>query len=423
MNNAITNIHRRRRTERCFIIAGAGAISLALLFLLILFADIGLRGWRGFLRAEVQLSIDMSPNIIGENGDASALVYQKLVKNALRSRFPESLNTDGNKRELRRQRKQIEKIAGLGGGEILRNMVRQSPDIIGRRVTVWLPAGSTANAYLKGSADAEALLQRKVPREHIARLDELRENGDARTRFNWSFFSAADSRNAERAGIGGALRGSFFTLLLAFLFSFPAGVLAATYLELFAPRNRWFDFIEININNLAAVPSIIFGLLGLSVFINVFGMPRSSPLVGGLTLSLMTLPTIVIASRAAIKSAPPSLLAGALSLGATRMQGVFHHVLPAAMPGILTGSIIGMAQALGETAPLLMIGMVAFVAEAPSGIVDAATALPVQIFLWEDSPERGFEELTATAIIVLLAFLMTMNAAAIFLRQKLEVKW
>ena len=423
MNSATTNIQRRRRTERYFVIAGAGAISLALLFLLILFADIGLRGWRGFLRAEVRLSVDMSPEVIGEKGEVSALVYQKLVKRALHDRFPESLSKDGNKRELRRQKKQIEKIAGLGGGEMLRDMVRQSPDIIGRRVTVWAPAGSMANAYLKGAADAEALVQRKIPLEHIARLDELLKSGDARTSFNWSFFSSADSRSAERAGIGGALRGSFFTLLLAFLFSFPAGVLAATYLELFAPRNRWFDFIEININNLAAVPSIIFGLLGLSVFINVFGMPRSSPLVGGLTLSLMTLPTIVITSRAAIKSAPPTLLAGALSLGATRMQGVFHHVLPAAMPGILTGSIIGMAQALGETAPLLMIGMVAFVAEAPKGITDAATALPVQIFLWADSPERGFEELTATAIIVLLGFLMTMNAAAIFLRQKLEVRW
>ena len=229
------------------------------------------------------------------------------------------------------------------------------------------------------------------------------------------------------AGIGGALRGSFFTLLLAFVISFPAGALAAVYLELFAPRGgrrgKWLDFVEININNLAAVPSVIFGLLGLAVLINIIGLPRSSSWAGGLVLSLMTLPTIIIASRAALKAVPPSLLAAALSLGATRMQGVFHHVLPAAMPGILTGAIIGMAQALGETAPLLMIGMAAFLADAPEGFADAATALPVQIFLWADSPERGFAERTATAILVLLGFLVAMNAAAVWLRRRLETKW
>ena len=208
--------------------------------------------------------------------------------------------------------------------------------------------------------------------------------------------------------------------MLAFLFSFPIGVLSAVYLELFAPRNRWLDFVEININNLAAVPSIIFGLLGLAIFINVFQMPRSSPLVGGLVLALMTLPTIIIAARASLKAVPYSYLSGAMALGATKMQGVFHHVLPSAMPGILTGTIIGMAGALGETAPLLMIGMVAFITEMPTHITDAATALPVQIFLWADNPERGYVERTAAAIIVLLIFLGVMNTAAVLMRRRLE---
>ena len=225
------------------------------------------------------------------------------------------------------------------------------------------------------------------------------------------------------AGIGSALRGSFLTLLLTFLLSFPTAVLAALYLEMFAPRNRWFDFIEININNLAAVPSVIFGLLGLTVFISFFGMPRSSSLVGGMTLSLMTLPTVIIAARAAIRAVPPSLLAGAMSLGATRMQGVFHHVVPAAMPGILTGTIIGMAQALGETAPLLMIGMLAFITEAPTGFTDAATALPTQIFLWANNPERAFAEHAAAAIVCLLLFLILMNATATVIRRRMEIKW
>ena len=251
----------------------------------------------------------------------------------------------------------------------------------------------------------------------------LRNRGGVGRDLIFRFFTAADSRNPELAGIGGALRGSLFTLMLTFLFSFPLAIFAAVYLEMFAPRNRWFDFLEININNLAAVPSVIFGLLGLAVFINIFNLPRSSSLVGGLVLSLMTLPTMIIAARAALKSAPPSLLAAALSLGATKMQGVFHHVLPAAMPGMLTGAIIGMAQALGETAPLLMIGMVAFIAEAPDGIAEAATALPVQIFLWADSPERGFAEKTASAIVALLFFLVIMNAAAVWLRRRLEIKW
>ena len=225
------------------------------------------------------------------------------------------------------------------------------------------------------------------------------------------------------AGIGGAIKGSFFMLLVTLILSFPLGVAAAVYLEEFAPKNRWIDLIEVNINNLAAVPSIVFGLLGLAVFINVFGLPRSAPIVGGLVLTLMTLPTVIIASRAAIKSVPPSVREAALGVGASAMQTVFHHVIPLAMPGMLTGAIIGMARALGESAPLLMIGMIAFIVEVPDTPLDPATALPVQIYLWADSPERAFVERTSAAIMVLLAFLLVMNGLAIWMRKKFERRW
>src|SRR5690606_20144633 len=232
-----------------------------------------------------------------------------------------------------------------------------------------------------------------------------------------------DSREPEMAGLWGAVVGSFFTMLVTLALSFPIGVAAAIYLEEFAPKNRFTDFIEVNINNLAAVPSIIFGLLGLAVFIGFFGMPRSVPLVGGIVLTLMTLPTIIISARAAIKAVPPSIREAALGLGASKMQVVLHHVLPLAMPGMLTGAIIGMAQALGETAPLLMIGMVAFIVDIPSGPVSPATVLPVQIYLWADSPEASFVALTSAAIMVLLTFLIMMNTFAVILRKRLERRW
>ena len=253
-------------------------------------------------------------------------------------------------------------------------------------------------------------------------LDTLQAEGRTESRFNTSFFTSGDSREPEMAGIKAALYGSFYTMLVTFFLAFPIGVMAAVYLEEFAARNRLTDLIEININNLAAVPSIVFGLLGLAVFINFFGLPRSAPLVGGIVLSLMTLPTIIITSRAAIQSVSPSIREAALGVGASKLQTVFHHVLPVAMPGILTGSIIGMAQALGESAPLLMIGMVAFIMDAPSGVTDPSTVLPIQIFLWADSPERGFTEKTSAAIMVLMAFLILMNGLAVFLRKRFELK-
>jgi phosphate transport system permease protein len=264
---------------------------------------------------------------------------------------------------------------------------------------------------------------RRLTDAQLEWVDRLVEQDRLEKRFNTTFFTAGDSREPELSGIRGAVVGSFYTLLVTLLLAFPIGVATAVYLEEYAKRNRWTDLIEVNINNLAAVPSIVFGLLGLAVFINFFGIPRSTPLVGGIVLALMTLPTIIIATRASLKSVPPSIREAALGVGASRTQTVFQHVLPQAMPGMLTGAIIGMAQALGETAPLLMIGMVAFIVDVPGGVTDPSTVLPVQIFLWADSPERAFVERTSAAIMVLLGFLFLMNAIAVVLRKRFEHRW
>ena len=269
----------------------------------------------------------------------------------------------------------------------------------------------------------EAEENRKFSDKEVAVIDRLVADGRIENRANTIFFTKGASREPELAGIWGAVVGSFFTMLITLALSFPLGVAAAIYLEEFAPKNRITDIIEVNINNLAAVPSIVFGLLGLAVFLNFFELPRSAPLVGGMVLALMTLPTIIIASRAALKAVPPSIREAALGVGASKIQAVFHHVLPLAMPGILTGTIIGMAQALGETAPLLMIGMVAFVVDIPAGILDPATVLPVQIYMWADFPEPGFQQKTAAAIMVLLGFLVLMNAIAVLLRKRFERRW
>jgi len=296
--------------------------------------------------------------------------------------------------------------------------------VIGTSIELWVPADDDVDMLMKGHIKRDAPEQeRRMKDNQIAWVDRLVEQGRLESRFNTTFFTAGDSREPELAGILGAASGSFFMLIVTLLLSFPMGVAAAVYLEEFAPQNRWTDLIEVNINNLAAVPSIVFGLLGLAVFINFFGLPRSAPLVGGLVLTLMTLPTIIIASRAALKSVPPSIREAALGIGASKMQTVFHHVLPLSMPGMLTGTIIGMAQALGESAPLLMIGMIAFIVDIPTSVTDPATALPVQIYLWADSPERAFVERTSAAIMVLLAFLITMNALAVMLRKKFERRW
>ncbi|MCG7972645.1 MAG: phosphate ABC transporter permease PstA, partial [Candidatus Thiodiazotropha taylori] len=299
-----------------------------------------------------------------------------------------------------------------------------NPALIGSKAEVWVVADDDVDMLIKGHIDLRLPeSDRRIKDNQLGWIHLLQERDRIEKRFNTTFFTAGDSREPELSGIKGAVAGSFFTLLICLTIAFPVGVAAAVYLEEFAPKNRWTDLIEVNINNLAAVPSIVFGLLGLAVFINFFGLPRSVPLVGGLVLALMTLPTIIIASRAALKSVPPSIREAALGIGASPMQTITHHVLPLALPGMLTGTIIGMAQALGETAPLLMIGMVAFIVDVPGSVMDPSAVLPVQIYLWADSPERAFVERTSAAIMVLLAFLISMNLLAVWLRKKFERRW
>lgn len=406
-------LHRRHQKEKTFRVLGALMLSVGILFLLVLIGSMVAQGWRTMLTASIDLAVYVDPAVVGEQGEANPLKYQKIIHRSLYQQFP-AVQTRGDK-------KQLKQLLSFSAALQLHKAVTASPDKVGSTVSMAFNASSVASRYLKGGIDTTLPEQlRNITDKQIAWLEQLKQQDKVALSFNTGFFTNPDSRDAESAGIGVALMGSFYTILLALLISFPISVATAIYLEMFAPKNKWLDFIEININNLAAVPSVVFGLLGLAIFINFFGMPRSSSLVGGFVLSLMTLPTIIIAARAALKAVPPSYLSAALALGATKVQGVFHHVLPAAMPGILTGTIIGVAGTLGETAPLLMIGMVAFVSQMPEGITDAATVLPVQIFLWADSPERGFAERSAAAILVLLVFLLAINLFAIWLRNKFE---
>ena len=306
--------------------------------------------------------------------------------------------------------------------EAIAKRVAADPQVIGKTIQVVFPVSPPFAQLAKGE-EPKVLNPRFTP-EQIKAFDTFEKEGLLRTPLNWELFFNADSRFPERAGLAGAITGTFLMLIVCFALSFPVGIAAAVYLEEFAPRNRLTDLIEVNINNLAAVPSVVFGLLGLAVFLGFFGLPRSTPLVGGMVLSLVTLPTIIIATRAALKAVPPSIREAALGIGASKHQVMMHHVLPLAMPGILTGTIIGMAHALGETAPLLLIGMNAFIPSIESmGILEPATTLPTQIFSWADSPERGFVSRTSAAILVLLGFLVVMNMLAIVLRQRFQRKW
>lgn len=411
-------LKRRYARERRFQLYGKMAVSIGFIFLALLLSDIILKALPAFQTTEIKLEIALDRETLELAADAplnqetlAAINYSGLIKNALQKAFPEI--------KKRKDKKELYRLISGGAEFVLRDRVLAQPELIGETpLTLWFAADDDVDTFYK--------LEKKTSRisdKQVELIQQLSDANNIRTSFNTTFFTASDSREPEQAGIRGALMGSFWTLIVTLLISLPVGIAAAVYLEEFAPQNRFTDFIEININNLAAVPSIVFGLLGLAVFINFFGMPRSAPLVGGLVLSLMTLPTIIISSRAALKSVPPSIKEAALGVGASHMQTVFHHALPLAMPGILTGAIIGMAQALGETAPLLMIGMVAFIVDVPGGIVDSATVLPVQIYLWADSPERAFTALTAATILVLLAFLAAMNAVAIYLRKHFEIRW
>jgi phosphate transport system permease protein len=406
---------RRYRAEKRFRLYGIVAIVLSMIFLVFLFVSISANGYTAFQQTFVQLDIHLDPEIL-DAGSLADANYQGLVKQSLADMFPEVTT--------RREKRQLYGMVSNGAAYQLQDYVRKNQNQIGSVIQIWVPADDDVDMVVKGHIRRDVPeAERRVKDNQLSWIDEFQEQGRLEKRFNTTFFSAGDSREPELAGIKGAVSGSFYTLIVTLLLSFPIGVAAAVYLEEFAPKNRWTDIIEVNINNLAAVPSIVYGLLGLAVFLNFFGLPRSVPLVGGLVLTLMTLPTIIIASRAALKSVPPSIREAALGVGASRTQMVMHHVLPLALPGMLTGTIIGMAQALGETAPLLMIGMVAFIVDIPGGFTDPSTVLPVQIFLWADSPERAFLEKTSAAIMVLLAFLVTMNALAVFLRKKFERRW
>ena len=412
---------KRRAAERRFRAYGVAAIALAMGALLWLIFSIVSTGYSAFVQTNVKLNVHFDPQVVDPGGDRDPDAlrnanYAALYGHALQAIFPDA--------KKRRDRRELRRLVSSGADLELRDAVLSDPDLIGKTREIWLTASDDMDQFHKGKLSREIPEgERPFKDKQIAWYDKLSADGRVEAQFNTTLFSAGASREPEQAGIWGAIVGSFWTMLITLLLSFPVGVSAAVYLEEFAPKNRWTDLIEVNINNLAAVPSIVFGLLGLAVFLNFFGLPRSAPLVGGMVLALMTLPTIIIATRAALRAVPPSIREAALGIGASRQQTVAHHVLPLALPGTLTGTIIGMAQALGETAPLLMIGMVAFIVDIPDGPLSASTVLPVQIFLWSDLPERAFVERTSAAILVLLAFLVAMNLLAVLLRKRFERRW
>jgi phosphate transport system permease protein len=402
-----SRIAKRYAAERRFKLLGLGAVLLSGAFLaFLLFVMVG-NGARGFTYTHVAVPVDFKamPLTIDTarlgDADADQVIANAGLSDIVAFAADEALGTDGSK------------LISENAWKEVRSQIKDDPELLNGKTVFELPASSEVDIAAKEGAKGAL----------GATVAKLKADGKLSTGIHWPFFKNADATDPAVAGIWGALKGSVLTIFIAFLIAFPTGVLAALYLEEYAAKNRWTDLIEVSINNLAAVPSIIFGLLALAVFINWFGLCQASPLVGGLTLALMTMPVIVIASRNAIKSVPPSIRDAALGVGASPVQVVFHHVLPLALPGILTGTIIGMARALGETAPLLLVGMRAFIGDVPGGICSPSTVLPMQIFLWSDEVDRGFVEKTSAAIIVLLIVLLSMNAFAIYLRNKFEKRW
>ena len=399
-------IARRYAGERRFRMLGLGAIVLSAGFLAFLIVTMVAQGAAGFTETRVALPIDFAAaeltvtpeQLRGDRGDLAlaGAGLEGVVDGAAGMAFAQQGGAA---------------LLSDGAWLRVRDALKANPGMLRGRATIEVPVASEIDVAYKGDGSPEA---EKI----VSTLGDRLSRG-----LNQDFFGNADATDPTRVGIWGALKGSLLTMFVTLILAFPIGVLSALYLEEYAPKNRWTDLIEVSINNLAAVPSIIFGLLGLAVFLGTLGLPRSAPIVGGLTLALMTMPVIVIAGRNAIKAVPPSIRDAALGVGASPVQVVFHHVLPLALPGILTGTIIGMARALGETAPLLMIGMRAFIAAPPQGLTDPATVLPVQIFLWSDEVARGFVEKTSAAIIVLLVVLLAMNGLAIYLRNRFETRW
>jgi phosphate transport system permease protein len=400
-------VAKRYAAERRFRVIGFAAIALSCAFLAFLLITMGAKGLTGFTQIEARVAIDFPrSDLILDPAALRGPDREQVIASA-------SLEGPLSQAAIAAYGENAAELFGAAGTRALGRALLADPSLLQRRAELWLPVASPIATAAKGDG---------VPAiEQLVAAIEAKDG--FKRRFNPDFLTASDATDPSAVGVWGALKGSFLTILVTIALAFPIGVLSALYLEEFAPRNRWTDLIEVSINNLAAVPSIIFGLLGLAVFLNFMHLPRSAPLVGGLTLALMTMPVIVIAGRNAIKSVPPSIRDAALGVGASKMQVVFHHVLPLALPGILTGTIIGMARALGETAPLLMIGMRAFIATPPESITAPASVLPVQIFLWSDEVDRGFVEKTSAAIIVLLIFMLLMNGLAIYLRNRFEQRW
>ena len=413
---------KRRNKEKLFEIYGIVAILFAISMLLILFASIFSKGYSAFFQTRIILDIELQEQVVDPDGARNIDVirganYTKLINNSLY----DIMDIDSSHPKA----KEISSISTYNNMLLIRDYVVSNPDQVGTIKKFNLIASDDVDQYIKGNITVTGISEnnRKISNYQVDAIKKLESNGNVLKVFNKTFFTKSDSREPEVSGILGALLGSFYCLLVALFVAVPLGVFSAIYLQEFAKKNKFTDFIEININNLAAVPSIVFGLLGLSVFINFFHLPRSAPLVGGLVLALMSLPTIVIVTRASLLAVPDSIRDGAMALGASKMQAIFNQVLPLATPGICTGVIISLARALGETAPLLMIGMIAFIPDIPTSITDPSTALPAQIFMWADHPERAFVERTSAAILILLSFLIVMNSAAIYIRYKFEKKW
>lgn len=412
IRNGLSARHRRESRLKLY---GILALAFAFGMLALVLTSLLATGFRAFTQTHIALEVFIDPEEVSLE-QLPRGGFEDVLETSVMRYFPDVTENI--------ERRAVTGILSNGAEFILRDRVVANPDLIGQTVTFRFPVSDTYDQLAKGFIRRDtAEANRRLDDAEVARFDVLDDAGVISQRPNWGLIVNADSRFPELAGLRGALVGSFWVLLICFVISFPLGIAAAIYLEEFAPKNRVSDLIEVNINNLAAVPSVVFGLLGLAVFIGWFGMPRSAPIVGGLVLALMTLPTIIIATRASLKAVPPSIREAALGVGASRQQVIFHHVLPLAMPGILTGTIIGLAQALGETAPLLLIGMNAFITSAADSPFQAATTLPTQIFIWADSPERGFASRTSAAILVLLFFLFLMNGLAIFLRNRFERKW
>ncbi|ALE03450.1 phosphate ABC transporter permease PstA [Bartonella ancashensis] len=418
------NLKRRYWAERCFRAYGLMAIFIGLFFLTVLLWSVISRGYTAFLQSEITLSVYFDEEIIDPS--QQRVIDSKVLKTAnyiplVRNSLAIKLGVDLNDRALMRD---VGRMFSNSVHIQLRDMVTKDPSLIGTTQTMRILAAADIDSAYKGHIDLRvAEKNRRVSDKQIEWMKRLIHDGSLRKSFNYGFFTLGASSRPETSGLGVAIIGSFYMMIIVLVISLPIGVATALYLEEYSHKNKWADLIEININNLAAVPSIVFGLLGLSVFINFLGLPRSASCVGGLVLTLMTLPTIIIATRSALRAVPLSIRVAALGLGASKTQMIFHHVVPLAIPGILTGTIIGLARALGETAPLLLIGMVAFVANIPVSLTDPATALPVQIFMWASEAERAFVEKTSGAIIVLMIFLAIMNFAAVLLRRRFERRW